>query len=113
MISFLPTAMVTLQLITVADTVPDLDLTPTCSAAREMGVIAGRTKEACVHDENDARDRLRVQWAEFPAADRTRCTQSTSMGGVPSYVEMLTCLEIAKQARTLPAETVGRAPSTR
>jgi hypothetical protein len=112
MIVSVPTAALAFQLVAIADAVPDFDLNPTCRAAAQ-GIIAGRSKESCLRSENDARDQLKGRWAEFPAADRTRCAQSTSVGGVPSYVEMLTCLEISKQARDLPDETVGRGPSRR
>jgi hypothetical protein len=30
------------------------------------------------------------------------------MAGMPSYVEILTCLEMAKDARELPADITGR-----
>jgi hypothetical protein len=112
MIVSLSAALLSFQLVAVADAVPNFNLDPTCRAAGE-GVIAGRTKESCLRSENEARDHLRAQWAEFPATDRVHCAQSTGTGGVPSYVELLTCLEISKQARDLPDETVGRAPSRR
>jgi len=109
----LPTALLATQLITVADSVPALNVNPTCSAAGEVGVIVGRTKESCIKDENEARDQLRSHWSEYPSADKGWCTGSTKDGGVASYVELLTCLEMAKQARELPDETVGRGPSKR
>lgn len=105
----LPVILLSSQLVAVADEVPALNMTPTCSAAGAAGVIAGRTTESCLRDEADARHQLQQQWSQYLAADRTRCAQSTSMGGVPSYVELLTCLEMAKAARDLPDETVGRA----
>ncbi len=113
MIFSIPAALLAAQLVAVSDSVPSLNLNPTCSAASHVGVIAGRTREACLRDEHDARDKLQAQWSEFAPADRTRCTLSTDGGGVASYVELLTCLEIAKQARDLPDETVGRAPTNR
>jgi len=33
---------------------------------------------------------------------RTRCVSLTGLGGSPSYVELLTCLEMAKAANDLP-----------
>ncbi|HVY01036.1 MAG TPA: hypothetical protein VHA55_14720 [Pseudorhodoplanes sp.] len=110
MILTLPAAAFAGGLVLAADTVPTLNIDPTCSAAGNVGVIVGRTKESCMRDENDARDQLRKQWSGYPAGDKSRCIASTSDGGVPSYVELLTCLEIAKQARELPDETVGRGP---
>lgn len=111
MIVSMSAAVVALQLVATANTVPNFNLDPTCRSVRESGAATGRTKESCLRSEQNARDQLNGQWAQFPAADRARCTQSTSAGGVPSYVELLTCLEISKQARDLPDETVGRGPS--
>jgi hypothetical protein len=108
MILTLPAAALAGGLVLAADTIPALNLGPTCSAAGSVGVIAGRTTESCMRDENDARDQLRKQWSGYPASDKSRCIALTSDGGVPSYVELLTCLEMAKQARDLPDETVGR-----
>jgi hypothetical protein len=113
MIVSIAAAIVAAQFVAAADKVPNLNLEPTCSAARSAGVFLERTKDACLRSEHKARDQLHGQWAQFHPADRNRCTQSTSAGGVPSYVELLTCLEIAKLARDLPDETVGRAPSNR
>jgi hypothetical protein len=111
MIVSMSAAIVAIQLVAAVDTVPNFNLEPTCRSVRDTGGIVGRTKEACLRSEQRARDQLTANWAQFPASDRARCAQSTSGGGVPSYVEMLTCLEISKQARDLPDETVGRAPA--
>jgi hypothetical protein len=113
MIVSISAAIVAVQLVAAADTIPNLNLEPTCRAARSAGVFLERTKDACLRSEHKARDQLRDQWAQFHAADRARCRASTSAGGIPSYVELLTCLEISKLARDLPDETVGRAPSDR
>jgi hypothetical protein len=113
MIVSMSAAVMAVQLVAAADQVPNLNLEPTCRAAHSAGVFIERTKEACLRSEHAARDDLHEQWAQFHPADRDRCTQSTSAGGVPSYVELLTCLEISKLARDLPDETVGRAPGNR
>lgn len=111
MIVSIPAALLAFQLAAATDGVPNFDLDPTCARTSDIGVMVGRTKEACIRDEQKARDQLRADWPQFSSGDRLRCTQSTSMGGVPSYVELQTCLEISKAARDLPDETVGRAPS--
>jgi hypothetical protein len=96
--------------IAVADTVPNLKVEQTCRAqgARtdalggSQGALGG-TVESCLRSEQTARDKLRTEWGQFTAADRTRCTATSTMGGEPSYVELLTCLETTKQARELQA----------
>jgi hypothetical protein len=93
--------------IPVADRVPALNVDPTCDAAQSAGVMLKRDKQTCLNEEHDARDTLAKQWSQYPSADRTRCAESTKMGGVPSYVELLTCLEMAKSARELPKDDLN------
>jgi len=38
------------------------------------------------------------------ALQRTHCTQVSSMSGFQSYVELITCLEIAQEAGKLPKQ---------
>jgi hypothetical protein len=96
------TAMTLGAVLTVAavESVPTLDTRPTCAdAAKEISVT--RTTELCQRSEQEARDALVSQWAGFPAADRQTCVATTRIGGFPSYVQVLTCLELARDARTL------------
>lgn len=81
--------------------VPELNIGPTCQAAA-IGSNAQNPKEACERSENGARAELKKQWAGFPADERRRCTSLTEMGGSPSYVELLTCLQAAEDAAKLP-----------
>jgi hypothetical protein len=55
-------------------------------------------------DEQSARTTLVAQWESFAASDRVSCAQSEDAGGAPSYVELLTCLQMAKAARAIPAD---------
>jgi hypothetical protein len=58
----------------------------------------------CLRDEEQARQKLSTEWETFPRADRTQCTALARLGGggLQSYVELITCLKIAKEARALP-----------
>jgi hypothetical protein len=98
----------------VADTPPVFDPASGCRAAKAADRMFGRGLEECMRDETDARARLQQTWGEFTAADRTMCARSAAMG-YPSYVELLTCLEIARDARTLPKddELFGVGPRSR
>ena len=88
----------------VADRVPQFNTEPTCRGAATASTAIRSTKDICQDKEKQARDDLARQWADFPAADRGRCVQSTAAGGIPSYVQLLTCLESAKLARQLPKD---------
>ncbi len=90
----------------VADNVPEFDVMPSCRGASQAA-ISNRDLASCLQQERNAREELSRDWAQFPARDRTTCMHSTSMGGIPSYVEMLTCLEIARDVRSLPDATTG------
>ena len=53
-------------------------------------------------DISRARDKLTESWDDYTAAQQRRCSTLARMGGVPSYVELLTCLETARAADKLP-----------
>jgi hypothetical protein len=85
------------------DRVPEYNINPTCAALQsaEVASIGGRNVEVCRRTELQAREQLQRQWAQFTAADRSRCIETSSAGGIPSYVELITCLEIARDVRAL------------
>src|SRR5258708_39032256 len=85
--------LVGLQLVS-ADQVPTLDVGPGCKATD----VAEMSQTACVDDEKKAREDLLKQWRQFSASDKAMCTDSTKDYD-PSYVELLTCLELARDAK--------------
>jgi hypothetical protein len=103
---FAPLFVASQLLITVADTVPQLDVKSSCSAANR-GRGASEDMEACLQEEQLARTQLEKAWGEYVADDRSGCVQLSTMGGTPSYVELLTCLEMAKAAKENPADVSG------
>ena len=80
--------------------------------AAEAAEMPGRDSAACQLDERDARSKLEQDWAQYNAAQKSHCAGFAALDRAPSYVELLTCLEMAKQAQELPpdskADTVGR-----
>jgi hypothetical protein len=93
--------VVTAQLLLVADRPPTLNVEPSCRAAERSG-IEGRTTDNCMRGENQAKATLDDKWTQFSARQQARCTTLVQMGGPPSYVELLTCLEMAEQADKIP-----------
>lgn len=83
---------------------PKFDAGPGCRAGANTGVKAKPDIDGCMRSEHEARDAMVRQWGEFAAADRTRCAEKTHMGGPPSYIEVLICLELAREARKLPKD---------
>jgi hypothetical protein len=51
-------------------------------------------------DENDARAELVRKWTHFNAGDRKDCV-AQGASPMPSYVEILTCLEMSDEANAL------------
>jgi len=88
-----------------ADSVPKLDLTPTCRGAATNDPLMRQNVKSCLRAEDVARAQLARTWKRFPREDRGFCTQSATMGGIASYVQLLTCLELRQYARTLKSST--------
>ena len=77
-----------------ADTVPRFDIAAACRDVGKPGIDIGRPTSACHSDEERARSSLEAKWSQYPAAARTTCVEGASLGGPPSYVQVLTCLEM-------------------
>jgi hypothetical protein len=90
-----------LQVAAAADGPPKLDLAPTCDAAARFSITAGRDKEACLEDERTAESTLAQNWSKYNAVDKTQCTGNVKTGGPASYVELLSCLEIMRDAKQI------------
>jgi hypothetical protein len=54
--------------------------------------------DECMEDEKSARDELEKSWETFVASDRRVCLEETTSDGTPSYVELLECINIARNA---------------
>jgi hypothetical protein len=84
-----------------ADSPPKLNVGTSCEAAARGALVMGRDKAACMGDENAALDVLKQNWSKYRAADKTQCVGNVKTGGPPSYVELLSCLEIMRDAKTI------------
>jgi hypothetical protein len=102
--SLFPIIVTATQIVLVADSVPKFDVERTCRAAAVTG-LPGRDSASCQRDEQDARSKLEKDWSQYSATQRTQCDGLVTTGGAPSYVELLTCLELAKQEKELPADS--------
>ena len=99
-------------LFTIADDVPTLNVGSGCRAAARMGdsLSLDTTLRQCLADENSARDQLEKQWTQFPPALRQRCLATTETGGDPSYVEVLVCLQMGRDAAQMEDPLGGSRP---
>lgn len=85
-------------LIPVADTVPAFDVSTSCKGAASVQVADSQTFSSCMKDEETARTQLLKSWQSWPASERAQCADEASSGGPPSYVDLLVCLEISRDA---------------
>ena len=83
----------------IADGVPKLAVESSCKAAMSadaaLGADRDQTYSSCMNDENQAQQELTTVWANYPAPLRTRCELEAAAGGLPSYVDLLVCLQVA------------------
>jgi hypothetical protein len=96
MLLHLPIAILaTLSPVAVSDTVPKFDI------VRECRFEGGSTTEIdrCSDDENTALRQLEREWTQFVDVDKRGCMATATTGGVASYVELLTCLEMARDVK--------------
>jgi hypothetical protein len=94
MLLHLPIAiMVALSPTAVSDSVPQFDIVKECRF--EGGSIA--TFDRCSQDEAAALFELKTKWANFASVDQKTCLAATTTGGFASYVQLLTCLEMASE----------------
>ena len=86
----------------VADDVPTYDVRKSCKADVQA-YSSAQNVAACLSDEQGARQTLVNQWTQFPADSRGRCAKMVGdVAGPQSYVELLTCLQMAKDVKSLP-----------
>ena len=76
-----------------ASSIPRLDYAQTCAQTPAVGMDQKDTIAACMKDEAAARDALPAVWNKSGKGSRGMCLAETTQGGLPSYVELLTCLQ--------------------
>jgi hypothetical protein len=102
-------------LMPVADSVPVLNIEPVCQGIAQQGGVSfhdaaiTKEKQNCIESEKEVRAELVKQWSSFSAADRASCENEARMGGDSSYTELLTCLEMARDVRSLHNEQASPA----
>jgi hypothetical protein len=88
-----------------SDDIPTLDVNPVCHGiASQSELEAGlqRTNfEQCVKSEQDTLEQLKKEWSTFTTGDKSSCVALAKTGGEPSYTELVTCMEMARDVRKL------------
>ena len=91
-----------------SDEIPILDIRPVCrgiaSQSADPGIGQGgqaKTFQECIGSEQRLHEQLQKVWASFSAADKQHCVTLAKTGGESSNTELLTCLEMARDVRSL------------
>jgi len=103
--ALLPVLLTASHVVLAADTIPKFNVELTCRAAAVASISPSRGSSDCQRDENDAQGKLQQDWAQYTNAQHANCVRFAGLDRAPSYVELLTCLEMAKQAQELPEES--------
>src|SRR5258708_3321833 len=100
------------QVLIAAAALPSIDLQKLChSSERTMGGGSEdsiKTFDSCISDEQEAREQLLKNWVTYPSSDKALCMHE--MDYLPSYVEWITCAEMAKDLRRIRNEKPTPAP---
>jgi hypothetical protein len=97
-------------LLPAADSVPTLNVEQVCQGIAQQGGVTfhdsavAQEKKDCLDSEQAIRQELVKQWSSFNSTDKVDCTNESTMGGESSYTELLTCLEMARDVRTMRKE---------
>jgi hypothetical protein len=76
------------------DQAPVFDVAKSCREAQDIGGDADRLAyKGCMQDESEARKQLVQNWSRYKVADRRNCVAQGAFP-MPSYVEILTCIEM-------------------
>jgi hypothetical protein len=94
-----PIILAAQMMVTIVDEIPYIDSTATCRA--ETAQIQASV-QFCIQDEQRAHDRLVQEWSQFANSDKADCARTTESSGSSGYVKLLTCLELARDAKKLP-----------
>ena len=93
MLLHLPIAILTtLSPVPISDVVPKFDITKECRFEGGSTTVFDR----CSHDEAEALQQLQAEWSQFAGLDRSSCFAEATVAGFTSYVELLICLEMAR-----------------
>ena len=76
--------------------IPVLSVEANCKATQEIdkGLAESQSYDACMGDEKTAQQQLGPLWSSIPEAVRTQCYGEAVAGGVESYVDLLSCIQM-------------------
>jgi hypothetical protein len=79
---------------TAAQQLPRFNIDATCRTAQALTAEDRDPVQGCMRDEAEAERQLQSVWTSAAAAHRESCAAETRVEGFPSYVDVLTCLQM-------------------
>jgi hypothetical protein len=107
MIRISPALLLAAIVLAHAQDVPSLDIEPVCRGIAKQATTAGERGgpdlglSQCLKSEQAMREHLVKEWSTFASADKANCVGEEKLGPLPSYTDLATCLEMARDARKL------------
>jgi hypothetical protein len=99
----------------ISDRVPELQVEALCRSTAEvdkaMGLALAQSFPDCMHDETAAQRSLGTLWATTKPSVRDECEGEATSGGIQSYVDLLTCIQMTDVANAMPATPALRGAS--
>ncbi|MBR0785142.1 hypothetical protein [Bradyrhizobium iriomotense] len=99
----------------VSDRVPELKVEATCKATtavdKAMGLALPQSFADCMRDEAAAQQQLATVWGDASGPARDSCEGEATAAGSQSYVDLLTCIQMAGWAKSPSTATRLRGAS--
>jgi hypothetical protein len=94
---------------------PSIDIQKTCRESSDVltGLTGNDTQDsfnACMSDEQAARDQLVKDWATYPALAKSQCVKPKEF--LPGYVEWQSCIEMTRDVIKMRQEQGRSAPAS-
>src|SRR3954466_13407342 len=93
-----------------AQQLPRYNIEATCRMAQALTPQDLDPVQGCIRDETEAERQLKTLWTGTVAAHRDACAAETQVEGPPSYVDVLTCLQMYQGAASNPPPQRRRQP---
>ena len=93
-----------------AEDVPPLNVDPVCHGIARQAATPGEKGgpdvafSQCVKNEQAMRQKLVGEWSTFIPSERANCIGEETSVSLPSYTDLVTCLEMARDARQLKTQ---------
>lgn len=104
-------ALVGSEIVPVSADLPELKLEALCRARsaddRLMRLAEVQRVPDCVHDETFARGKLSALWGTTSRPVRDRCKADAAALGIRSYVDLLTCIQMAADVKPPSSSTTS------